>query len=141
MMSRLLPLALVCSLAFSDPVGPTLPWGVHLAQGTNPETEMTVMWSTRASVAASIVTLKNASGAFTASGEVYEFTDVSNTQFIHRVRLSGLAPSSSYTYTVGDGNNATSSAFSFKTPPFDHSPVVAVFGDMGVSGGCEGARG
>lgn len=123
-------LATAAAVAAQDPVGPTLPWGIHLAQGSDAETEMTLMWSTRAAVGGSVVTLN---GKVAVSGESYEFTDVGNTQFIHRVRLSGLSPATRYSYTVGDGANATSPAFSFATPPYDHVPTLAVYGDMGIS--------
>jgi len=114
----------------ADPVGPTLPWGIHLAQGADAETQMTVMWSTRAAVPSSVVTLD---GKATYAGDSYVFTDVGNTQTIHRVYLTGLKPSTTYTYTVGDGANATSPAFHFSTAPYDHVPTAVVYGDMGIS--------
>ena len=129
-----LSLLLVSRSLAADPVVPTYPWGIHLAQGADPSTQMTIMWSTRDNVPGSIVTLSlmNGSSPWIVAGESWVFTDVSNTQTIHRVRVTSLPPGATYSYTVGDGN-ATSPAFSFKTPPYSHSPIVAVFGDMGVS--------
>lgn len=127
--------ALSAVLARADPVGPTLPWGVHTAYGADPHTEVTVMWSTRAAVPTSVVEYAVSGGTpASASGESWLFSDVGNTQTLHRVRLTGLQAGTNYSYTVGDGANATSRAFAFATPPLSGwSPTIAVFGDMGIS--------
>lgn len=95
---------------------------------------MTIMWSTRAPMP-SVVSYSAAGGAAQrAAGDAIPFSDVGNVQTIHRVRLAGLSPGTAYSYTVGDGANATSRAYSFTTPSATaYSPTIAVFGDMGIS--------
>jgi len=128
--------ALLSAAFAADPVGPTLPWGVHLALGGDAATTATIMWSTRAAVAGSVVSFAPAAGGAPAraSGEAFAFSDGGNEQTLHRVRLAGLAPGTRYAYSVGDGAGATSANFSFATAPADGwLPTIAVFGDMGIS--------
>ena len=122
--------------AAADPVGPNEPWGQHLAIGADGgATSMTAMWSTRAAVAGSVVTiLAPTPGNF--SGEAFPFSDGGNVQTMHRVRLTGLAPATKYTYTVGDGGAHASAPASFTTHPAaagDWQPTLAIYGDMGIS--------
>ena len=132
---RVFATALALACAAADPVGPTLPWGIHIASGSEPQSSMTIMWSTRAHVAASVVTYNPAGGApLSASGEQWLFSDVGNTQTLHRVLLENLLPGTSYSYSVGDGASATSPLFNFSTAPASGwSPTIAVYGDMGIS--------
>jgi hypothetical protein len=130
-------LALLLSAAAADPVGPTQPWGIHTAIGEDGgATSLTVMWSTRAAVAASVVTLLAPTPA-NVTGEAIPFSDGGNVQTLHRVRLTGLAPATRYTYTVGGGSPATTSAsFAFSTHPAAPAawqPTLAIYGDMGIS--------
>jgi len=96
---------------------------------------MTVMWSTRAAVPASVVTLLSPT-RLNVSGDVFAFSDSGNVQTLHRVHLTGLAPATTYAYTVGDGAGAQSRSYSFTTHPADASawqPTLAIYGDMGTS--------
>ena len=134
-MRSTLTLLALAARAFCDPVGPTLPWGIHTTLGLDPLTTRTIMWSTRSPVSPSIVTFTAAGGApQTAQGEELPFSNSGNMQTIHRVRLAGLAPGTAYSYTVGDGRGNTSGAFSFVTPPSQGwSPGFAIYGDMGIT--------
>ena len=103
---RVFATALALACAAADPVGPTLPWGIHIASGSEPQSSMTIMWSTRAHVAASVVTYNPAGGApLSASGEQWLFSDVGNTQTLHRVLLENLLPGTKMQPTFCDGNN------------------------------------
>jgi hypothetical protein len=139
MFAALALLSSVAAAAAADPVGPTSPWGVHLAIGQEGgATSATVMWSTRAQVPASVVTVLTPTAA-NYTGEIIPFSDGGNVQTLHRVRLSGLTPATRYTYRVGDGSasgSTASSVFAFTTQPTDPAswqPTLAIFGDMGIS--------
>jgi hypothetical protein len=139
MLAALLSCAALAAAVAVDPVGPTAPWGIHLAIGAaGGATSATLMWSTRAPVAASVVTLLTPTPA-NFTGEALPFSDGGNVQTLHRVRLAGLAPGTKYTYRVGDGGAGaatTSPVLSFTTQPQDPAswqPTLAIFGDMGIS--------
>lgn len=122
-------------------VGPYLPWGVHLAYGEDTSRVMQVMWSTRSAVAGSVAYVGSAPGNWSATyaGAASNFTDVSNTQFIHYVVMTGLAPGTVYYYAVGDGAGNTSAAFHFRTYPANPVPTTfAIFADMGVDVNAQG---
>ena len=128
-----------------DPVSsPYLPWGVHLAYGEDGRTSMSVLWSTRSDPGApSEAVVTDASGAavahFAATSKM--FSDSGNVQFIHNTTMTGLAPGSAYSYTVGATNGNVSASFAFRTQPATPDgawdggrayPVLAIYGDMGV---------
>jgi len=128
--------------ALADPVGPTLPWGIHLAYGDEPSSEMTVMWSTRDPVQGTFVRygLDSDKLSLVAEGNATTFKarGSAEAQDIHLVRLTGLSPATEYFYAVGsDAQGAESSATAhFTTSPSDPlswSPTIAIFGDMGIS--------
>ena len=123
------------SLIYADPVGATLPWGIHIASGSESTTSMTIMWSTRL-FTKSVVTF-SADGQNTQQvlGEEIPFSDSNNVQTLHRAYLTELLPATNYSYSVGSGlSNETSAIYSFMTPPtIEWFPTVAVFGDMGIS--------
>jgi hypothetical protein len=133
-MRNLLLAAFAAASVAADPVGPTFPWGIHVAYGADGgASSMTVMWSTRAPtptlVAISAPTPAN------VSGEAIAFSDGGNVQTLHRVRLTGLAPATVYTYAVGSAG-AMSQAYTFMTQPAEPAawqPTLAIFGDMGIS--------
>jgi len=124
------------SQSLSDPVGPYLPWGIHLAYGNDPHTSMQVMWSTRQPVAGSQARFGLTPSALTliANGTMAEFTDVNNTQYIHHVALSDLLPGTQYYYLVADGAGNDSAVFHFSTYTDDpaYAPTFTIFGDFGV---------
>ena len=96
------------------------------------------MWSTRDLVSESVVSVTAVPNGqpINFTGDIIPFSDVGNVQTIHRVRLTGLTPATSYSYIVGDGAGAMSQAYDFRTAPADGddwSPVLAIYGDMGIS--------
>ena len=132
--------------ASAEPANPFAPWGTHLAYGNDPATEMSVMWSTRLSPAAAAVVdatlvATGATTRFAATSAVY--SSANNTQTIHRAFMTGLVAGGRYSYVVGDGSAANSSAtFSFALQPAAGAgawgagrayPVLAIYGDMGVA--------
>ena len=131
--------------AAAEPANPFAPWGTHLAYGNEPTTDMSVMWSTRQSPAAASVVdatlvATGATTRFAATSVVY--SDSNNTQTIHRAFMTGLEAGGHYTYVVGDGSAANSSAtFSFSLHPVAGGtwaagrshPVLTIYGDMGVA--------
>ncbi len=112
------------------------PFGVHIAYGeAGGDTSLTVMWSTRAPVSTSQVSVLRPT-AFNTSGTTFPFSDSNNVQTMHRVYLSGLTPATTYTYTVGAVGGTTSPPFTFTTQPArtaSWTPTIAIFGDMGIS--------
>jgi len=131
--------------ASAEPANPFSPWGTHLAYGNEPTREMSVMWSTRLSPEASAVVdatlvATGTTTRFLASSAVY--SDAGNTQTIHTSRMTGLVAGGRYTYVVGDGSPANSSAtFSFVLQPAADGewgagrshPVLTIYGDVGVA--------
>ena len=121
--------------AYSDPVGPTLPWGIHTTYGVDHYTELTIMWSTRSVVTPSVV-LYSVNGGATQSttGEEIPYSNADNVQTLHRVYLSGLTPGASVTYSVGDGGvNVQNGTYTVVMPDTNWNPPIAIFGDMGIS--------
>ena len=135
-MARALACLALAVLAAADPVGPTQPWGSHTAYGAEGgATSLTFMWSTRAAVPASIVTF-SAPTPSNYSGEAIAFSEGGNVQTLHRVRVTGLAPGTAYTYVVGDGGADVSRAYTVRTQPASPAawqPTLAIYGDMGIS--------
>lgn len=128
----------------SDPVGPTLPWGLRIAYGDDPVTSMRVVWSTRENpgVASEVVATSVATGKVTHfPADSRLFSDSNNVQFTHNATLSGLEPGGAYSYTVGfAGNISATHRFTLQpvspTGPWGAGrsyPVVAIYGDMGVA--------
>lgn len=118
-------------------VGPYLPWGIHMAYGSDPTTTMSFMWSTRSPVTGSYVHLGASSSNLNTSflGVQTMFSDVNNTQYLHKVLTSGLQPGTTYYYAVDDGVGNASTVYHFTTYPA--APAVttfAIFGDMGIDG-------
>jgi len=130
-----------------DPVGPMLPWGIHLAYGADPATTMTVGWSTRDPVPNTIVLYGLASGGVaqldqvaTGNATTFQPPGTALPQDLHLVHLTELEPGTKYAYVVCSGTSGTncSDVFHFTTA-FDTSssmewtPTLAIFGDMGIS--------
>jgi len=123
---------LIAAVAVADPVGPNAPWGIHIAYGADEAREMTVQWSTRNAVPESIVTLLTPT-PMNVSGVIVPFSNGGNVQTIHRVSLTGLTPSTKYTYTCGSATEQ-SEVFSFTTQSATPAPyTLAIWGDMGIS--------
>jgi hypothetical protein len=142
-------LAFAAAARGEDPVGPTLPWGLHLAYGSDPATSMTVGWSTRDPVAGSVVRYGVAAApggaaeldqAAAGNASTFQPPGSARPQDLHLVRLTGLLPGTTYAYAVGsDAAGSDSSAlFDFTTAPeatqaTEWAPTLAIFGDMGIS--------
>lgn len=144
-MARLAICLAVASLAAAaDPVGPLAPWGAHLAYGVDPQTSMSVMWSTRDAVdGAEAVATSVATGTvtrFAASSRVY--ADSNNTQFLHNATMFGLEAGGAYTYVLTSASGSASDIHRFTLQPVAATgpwgagrdyPVLAIYGDMGVA--------
>jgi len=145
-MRGLVALAAAACAAAQEPANRYAPWGTHLAFGNDPTSEMSVVWSTRLSPAAPAVVdatlvATGATTRFAAVSAVY--SDSNNIQTIHKANMTGLVPGGKYTYVVGDGSGANSSAtFRFSLHPVAGSggwangrdyPILSIYGDMGVA--------
>ncbi|XP_046847754.1 acid phosphatase type 7-like [Xenia sp. Carnegie-2017] len=127
-----------CSLSlptYSDPVF-TQPEQVHIS-ATGDETEMVITWVTFAKNVDSIVEYGLADHALDGrkSGSATKFTDGGSEHrilYIHRVKLTGLKPSTLYDYHCGS-MQGWSTVFRFKTFPKGNkwSPRLCLYGDMG----------
>lgn len=110
------------------------PEQVHLAFGES-TSEIVVTWSTMTATNESVVEYGIGGYALSATGTEEEFVDGGSgkhTQYIHRVVLRDLQPSSRYEYHCGS-RVGWSPEFYFHTVPegSDWSPSLAIFGDMG----------
>ena len=144
MRSHVAALALASVLLVSaDPGGPTAPWGIHIAYGTDPTTSMSVMWSTRGAPAGApvVVATSVTSGRVSRfNASVVEFTDSDNTQYIYKANLTDLDAGAQYSYTVGVVGGNCSAPYVFALHPVAGGtwgggrdyPVLAIYGDMGV---------
>ncbi|XP_072168114.1 acid phosphatase type 7-like [Diadema setosum] len=113
----------------------TQPQQIHLS-ATGNVTEMMVTWSTFSPTNTSTVEFGLAGKlSLVAMGTATKFVDggkLKHTQYIHRVKLTGLKPGEQYTYHCGS-DDGWSDLFAFNaiTAGTDWSPQFAVFGDMG----------
>lgn len=137
--SALLVAAAATAAAWTDPVGPFLPWGVRLAYGEVPQTTMTVAWQTRQEVSSSVAEVGTAAGSyqwsFTGNASFF-IAALNNTQWTHIAHITDLPQAGAvYHYRVGDGAGNWSSDFTFRTQPSDPAswqPSLVIYGDMGV---------
>jgi hypothetical protein len=131
-----------------DPVGPTLPWGIHLAYGADPATTMTVGWSTREPVPNTVVLYGLDSGGdaqldqvATGNATTFQPPGTALPQDLHLVHLTELEPGTKYAYVVcsdESGTNASdvfhfTTAFEGSSSSTEWTPTLAIFGDMGIS--------
>lgn len=120
-----------------EPTSPYLPWGMHIAYGNDPHSSMGVMWSTRAHTAGSYCQAGTAPDQLTQSfnGSSWLFEDLGNSQWLHRLNMTGFQAGTQYYYRCGDNAGNWSATFNFKTQPMDsddYQPVIAIFGDFGI---------
>ena len=136
-------LSVLTTTTATDPVGPFLPWGIHMAFGNDPTTSMSFMWSTRMPTRSSTVLVTSVETGKNSSfvGTSFVYNDSNNIQTIHTTNLTGLEPGGHYTYTVGDEDGNRSSILTFNLHPVNGSfwgnkrdyPVITIYGDMGVA--------
>src|SRR6266700_1264341 len=110
--------------------------GLHLTFGTDPSREMTVSWSTAASVSHPRVRFGTPDGGFgcevRAETVTYIDGDSKIESYIHHAKLTGLQPNTTYIYAVlADG--VLPDAGTFETAPVGRSPFTFTsFGDQCV---------
>uniref|UniRef100_T1GWM5 Purple acid phosphatase n=1 Tax=Megaselia scalaris TaxID=36166 RepID=T1GWM5_MEGSC len=111
-------------------------WIIKDNHGSYSTSEIVVTWSTKDDTKSSVVEYGIESFQLSEKGSSTHFVDGGagkHSQFVHRVVLKNLEPSTKYTYHCGSPQG-WSSAFWFRTPPKDQenwSPRLAIFGDMG----------
>jgi hypothetical protein len=117
----------------NEPAGPFQPWGIRAAYGVDPSTQLTITWSTRLPVAASVVRISGV-GDVTGASAVFFPSGAARAQTVHRVRLTGLAQGAPFSYRVGDGAGNWSDAWTVSPARgVAWNPTIAVYGDMGMS--------
>ena len=110
--------------------------GLHLTFGADPAREMTVSWSTAASVSDPRVRFGTPEGGFgeevRAQTVTYVDADSKIESYIHHARLTGLSPSTTYIYAaLADG--VLPDAGTFETAPVGRAPFTFTsFGDQSV---------
>jgi len=126
-------LLLVCPVFTTGPVY-IQPEQIHIAYGDD-STQMVITWSTLNDTGESIVEFGTSELDSKAVGTSTLFVDggkQKRQQYIHRVKIFSLEPSTKYWYHCGS-NYGWSNLFYFNTPPATEnwSPQFAMFGDMG----------
>lgn len=128
-------------------IGPTLwrqPWaigappvaGIHLAYGADPQSQVTVSWSTAGSVPNA--RLEYGTGGVFGSTVAPETRALAQTPTLyHHAALEGLAPATTYDYRIThDGGDVQTGTFN--TAPTGGSAAgfrMILLGDMGVTAG------
>ncbi|KAF2355295.1 Iron/zinc purple acid phosphatase-like C-terminal domain [Trinorchestia longiramus] len=114
------------------------PRHVHLAYGQN-TSSVVVTWSTLSPTTESVVEwgvdLFDLNTRTAGNSSVFvDGGSLASTQYIHRVHLNALQPSTTYYYHVGS-SNGWSAVFGFKTAAnAGEKPLrLAVYGDLGVT--------
>jgi len=114
------------------------PEQVHLAL-TGVQGEMAVQWATLLPTKTDVVQYSKGSKKLNlqASGYQFVFTDGGTSKrniSLHNVKLTGLLPSSTYFYRVGDPASSWSDILQFQTFPTGYfSLEIGMYGDMGVN--------
>jgi alkaline phosphatase D len=117
----------------------TVPEQIHLTFGADPSTEVTVSWASPSAQANPQVTLSPAvSGQTVFPATARTYTDGLSGEVIHcyHVPLTGLSPTTTYTYTVADpGDTTTTFQSTFTTTGTGRFPFAFTsFGDLGTPG-------
>ncbi|CAH1738472.1 unnamed protein product [Aphis gossypii] len=131
---QILVILTIFGFCAADPLVRYQPEQIHLSLGES-ETELVVTWTTWNNTDESVVKYGINGPILKATGSSTLFVDggeLHRTQYIHRVKLTGLQPSSKYVYYCGS-NQGWSPQFWFNTVPSDTnwSPSLAFFGDLG----------
>jgi acid phosphatase type 7 len=123
------------------PVAPAgvLPEGIHVAYGSDPQTQATISWQTGGSVdvdsAAERVAVAEVTGPDAVTRTVEGWTDgyaEYPVVLAHHVALTGLRPNAAYQYRVAGDGTVWSDRFTFRTAAAGARPFrVAAVGDMG----------
>jgi len=115
-------------------LSPNTPEQVHISYIGDPHTQMGIVWTTLNNVS-SVVQYGTSPSRLTSAlhGSVGTFTEGGWIGFMHYARLNNLVAGTTYYYRVGDGQNAWSKTFSFKTEPLNTNRVIRIveIGDMG----------
>jgi len=119
----------------SPPLTDWQPRHIHLSLGTT-QGSLLLTWSTVNQTEQSVVLIQTKGGEKEYHGTSQQFVDGGQkklSQWIHKVQLADLQPSSTYFYEVGS-ELGWSDLLSLRTPPEgrEWSPSIALFGDMGT---------
>ncbi|XP_077997692.1 acid phosphatase type 7-like [Glandiceps talaboti] len=110
------------------------PEQIHLSYTGDP-TEMIVTWSTMTLVNQSVVEYGITTFNMAVNGTTTKFVDggkANHTQWVHRVKITGLTPNQRYIYHCGsDYGWSAVYYFTAMKDGTDWSPRFAIFGDMG----------
>ncbi|XP_033104022.1 acid phosphatase type 7-like isoform X2 [Anneissia japonica] len=122
------------SLCSDEDISEVQPEQIHLSFTGNP-TELMVTWSTENTTLAVVEYGQDRKLTLTAKGSTTKFINggiQKSTQYIHRVKLTGLEPDKTYFYHCGSPDG-WSEMFWFQSQPTGNkwSPKFAVYGDLG----------
>ena len=111
------------------------PSAILVAFGSDPTTSATISFASSVSEP-SYVTVSPSIGRLAAPGYDNSYANSAGLQVVYRVPLSGLSPSTTYTYTCTVGA-VTSAPRTFTTLSADPAdvPIVMYWGDLGRDGG------
>ncbi|HUB71657.1 MAG TPA: metallophosphoesterase family protein [Acidimicrobiales bacterium] len=119
----------------------TVPEQVHLQYGADPTTEMSVSWATPVALGSGQtmgLTLSPAVAgqtSFTATTKTYTDGPSGEEAYLYHVPLTGLAPNTTYTYTIADPNSTATFQSSFTTAPTGRFAFAFTsFGDLAEPG-------
>jgi len=117
----------------------TTPEQVHLTWGSDASTAVTVSWASAAQETSAQIVISPAVGGqtvFAATTRTYIDGPSGETVFAYHVPLTGLAPSTAYSYTVSDAAApAITFASSFTTAPTGRVAFrFTSYGDLGTPG-------
>jgi len=116
-----------------------VPEQIHLTWGADPATTMTVSWASPTAQSTPQITLSPAvAGQTVFPATARSYTDGLSGEVVHcyHVPLTGLSPTTTYTYTVADpGDTAATFQSTFTTAGTGRFPFAFTsFGDLGTPG-------
>lgn len=114
------------------------PCAIIVAFGADPTTSAVVSFSSNVSAPATVTISPPVNGvtSFAATSHDNSYANAWGVRFVYRAALAGLAPETTYTYTVTVGAESAA-PLTFTTLSADPAvvPVVVYWGDLGRDGG------